>query len=303
MPMTIRLVLSIATSLGWDIQQLDVQNAFLHGKLEETVYMSQPPGFVDPLYPTHVCKLDKALYGLKQSSRAWFHTLRDALLSYGFQASSYDPSLFTFHQHSCTIALLVYVDDIIIAGNSPTAINSIIQTLQQHFAIKTLGPISFFLGIQVSPTKTGLHLSQTKYLQNLLLKANMHTSKPCSTPMVPNSPLSKFDGQVLDNPSFYRAIIGALQYATITRPGITFAVNKVSQFMHNPTFTHWAAVKRILRYLNGTPDLGLHIQQSSSLQLHAYSDADWAGCPDDRRSTSDFCIFLSANLISWSSKK
>lgn len=121
--------------------------------------------------------------------------------------------------------------------------------------------------------------------------------------MLPNNSLSKHDGDPMDDPHLYRAIVGALQYATITRPDIAFAVNKVSQFMHAPTTTHWASVKRILRYLNGSLSHGLSLQPDPSLTLHAYSDAHWAGCPDDRPSTSGYCIYLGPNLISWSSKK
>lgn len=117
--------------------------------------------------------------------------------------------------------------------------------------------------------------------------------------MATNSPLSKNDGDPMDDPHFYRSIVGALQYATITRPDIAFSVNKVSQYMHNPTTNHWAAVKRILRYLNGSSSQGLTLRPDSSFSLHAYCDADWVGCPDDRRSTSGFCIYFGSNLISW----
>jgi Reverse transcriptase (RNA-dependent DNA polymerase)/gag-polypeptide of LTR copia-type/GAG-pre-integrase domain len=302
-PTTIRLVLSLAISLGWELQQLDVQNAFLHGQLDETVYMTQPPGFVDPNHPHHVCKLSKALYGLKQSPRAWFRTLSTALVALGFHASTYDPSLFVFHSHNITITLLVYVDDIIITGNNSSSLHNLISLLQKQFALKTLGSLTFFLGIEVLHTPSGLHLSQTKYIKDLLLRANMHNSKPCYSPMDSHLTLSKFDTPLMDNPSLYRMIVGALQYVTITRPDITFAVNKVSQFMHSPSLTHWTAVKRILRYLNGSITHGIQLTKTDSFQLHAYSDADWAGCVDDRHSTSGFAIFLGPNLLSWSSKK
>jgi histone deacetylase 1/2 len=131
----------------------------------------------------------------------------------------------------------------------------------------------------------------------------MDGAKPVSTPFSPGDPLSKFMGNPMADPHLYRSVVGALQYATITRPDITYAVNKASQFMHSPTDEHWNGVKRILRYLKGTLHFGLHISSTSSFELHAYSDADWAGCPDDRRSTSGFCVFLGSNLLSWGSKK
>ncbi|KAJ1692595.1 hypothetical protein LUZ63_009293 [Rhynchospora breviuscula] len=302
-PMTIRLVLSLAISLGWPLKQLDVHNAFLHGDLHETVYMAQPPGFVDPAYPSHVCRLNKAIYGLKQSPRAWFSTLSSALVAYGFLASNYDPSLFVYHRHGHTVVVLVYVDDIIITGSDTASLAGAISHLQARFALKDLGSLKFFLGIEVSTSQTGIHLSQANYLKDILIRSKMDESRPCASPMVANLSLSLHEGDPMDNPSLYRMTVGALQYATITRPDITFAVNKVSQFMHAPTTSHWAAVKRILRYLKGSLSLGLQLKPDASFTLHAYSDADWAGCPDDRRSTSGFSIFLGPNLISWSAKK
>jgi len=131
----------------------------------------------------------------------------------------------------------------------------------------------------------------------------MSGAKPISTPMAVSPALSKYDGDPLPDPFLFRSVVGALQYVTITRPDIAFAVNRVSQFMHNPTMSHWSAVKRILRYLKGSLQSGIHIRASSDLTLHAYSDSDWAGCPDDRKSTTGYLVFLGPNLISWSSKK
>jgi Reverse transcriptase (RNA-dependent DNA polymerase) len=301
-PTTIRLVLSIAVTNNWTLKQLDVQNAFLHGELHEKLYMHQPPGFINPAAPHHVCLFSKALYGLKQSPRAWFQTLHTFLVSLGFHASKFGPALFILHKFNQIVIILVYVDDIIITDCTPL-ISSLITHLQHRFAIKDLRTLHYFLDIEVNSIKGGLHLSQQKYLHDLLYKAKMLHSNLAPTPMIPNKPLSKYDGPPLDDPSLYRTVVGALQYATITRPDIAFSVNKVAQYMHYPTTTHWTAVKRILRYLNGTQSHGITLRQSSSLSLHAYSDADWAGCPDDRRSTSAFCIYIGPNLISWSSKK
>jgi hypothetical protein len=149
----------------------------------------------------------------------------------------------------------------------------------------------------------GIHLSQTKYLQSIIDKANITGATQCQTPRQAGIQLSKFDGQPLSDPILYQTIVGMLQYATITSPDLTFAVNKVSQFFAQPTELHWQAVKRILRYLQGTLQHGLHIQRSNDLSVKAFCDADWAGCPDDRRSTIGFAIFLRCNFIFWSSKK
>ncbi|KAJ4768699.1 hypothetical protein LUZ62_079074 [Rhynchospora pubera] len=300
---TIRTVLSIALTHKWHIHQLDVNNAFLHGDLTETAHMEQPPGFSDTHYPNYVCKLNKALYGLKQAPRAWFFRLKSFLQMHKFQSSQSDHSLFIFKSPKVLLYLLVYVDDIIITGNDPLAIQSLISALDQQFSIKDLGSLSYFLGIEVTSHDSSLHLSQTRYLKNLITRASMTGAKPCVTPMQAGVQLSKYDGSKMENPHQYRSIVGALQYATITRPEITFAVNKACQFMSDPTDKHWQLVKRILRYIQGTLNHGLVLKPSPDLSLHAYCDADWAGCPDDRRSTTGFAIYLGSNLISWSAKK
>jgi Reverse transcriptase (RNA-dependent DNA polymerase) len=299
---TIRLILSIAVTQHWFIRQLDVNNVFLHSDLQEAIYMAQPPGFVDPHLPHHVCKLHKDLYGLRQSPRAWYHKLKDTLLTLGF-VPSVDPSLFLFRKGDDTIFLLVYVDDIILTGNNVILIQNIIRLLDQSFTIKDLGELHFFLGIEVHRQDNGLLLTQSKYIHSILEKANMQGAKPNSTPMATGKVLSKFGGATFDDPHLFRSIIGALQYVTITRPDISFAVNRVSQYMHAPTVSHWAAVKRILRYLIGTITHGILISSSSSHSITAFSDSDWAGCPDDRRSTTGYLVYLGNNLISWSSKK
>ena len=130
----------------------------------------------------------------------------------------------------------------------------------------------------------------------------MMDCKPCKTPCAAASRLSKTEGTLLADPSTYRSIVGALQYLTFSRPDIAFSVNSVCQFMHSPTDIHFAAVKRILRYLKGTLDLGV-LYQPGSLDLSAFTDADWAGDPSDRRSTSGFCVFLGSNPITWGAKK
>lgn len=244
------------------------------------------------------------MYGLKQAPRAWFSKLSSALCQLGFHATKSDVSLFTKVTASSTLYILIYVDDIIITGSSDSAISSLIQQLHSTFSLKDMGPLHYFLGIEVSRTSQGgLLLSQAKYINDLLMKANMADCKPLPTPMVSNLKLSNTVGSAFENPSLYRSIVGSLQYVTITRPELAFPVNKVCQFMQCPLDTHWKAVKRILRYLSGTKSLGLHLQKPSSLQLTGYSDSDWGSDPDDRKSTAGFCVYLGQNLISWSSKK
>ncbi|KAK1699085.1 hypothetical protein QYE76_015782 [Lolium multiflorum] len=167
---TVRIVLSIAVSRGWHLRQLDVKNAFLHGVLEEEVYMRQPPGFEDSTTPHYVCKLDKALYGLKQAPRAWYAKLSSKLCALGFTPSKADTSLFLFHKSGITIFVLVYVDDIIVTSSSSYAISALLKDLNKNFAIKDLGDLHFFLGIEVKRVNDGLLLTQEKYATELLDK-------------------------------------------------------------------------------------------------------------------------------------
>ncbi|KAK1420567.1 hypothetical protein QVD17_22267 [Tagetes erecta] len=311
---TIRVVLSLAVAQQWQLRQLDIENAFLHGDLHETVYLQQPPGFVDPQKPDHVCLLHKALYGLKQAPRAWFQRLSTALQALGFTGSKTDPSLFVYSSKGTLLYMLVYVDDIILTGNNPQAINHIVSSLHKTFAVKDMGNLSYFLGIEIIPSGNNIILSQRKYINELLDKANLSSAKPVPSPITTTANLAIRDSPLFPDPVKYRQIVGALQYVTLSRPDITFAVNKVCQFMHSPTDNHWSAVKRILRYLRGTSDYGLLLQQDSGTLLHAYTDAqfnslsaytdaDWAGCPDDRRSTGGYAIYLGSNLVSWSARK
>jgi histone deacetylase 1/2 len=248
---TIRIVLAISVSRGWSLRQLDVKNAFLHGVLEEEVYMKQPPGYADPHAPHHICKLDKALYGLKQAPRAWFSRLSSKLHALGFISSKTDTSLFLYHKSAITIYLLIYVDDIIVASSSDAAITALLEDLNVHFAIKDLGDLHFFLGTEVKKLSQGLVLTQEKYASDLLAKVGMQHCKAAPTPLSSTERLSLAEGAPLgpEDCTRYRSIVGALQYLTLTRPDIVFSVNKVCQYLHAPTTSHWTAVKRILRYV------------------------------------------------------
>ncbi|BBG99739.1 transposable element gene [Prunus dulcis] len=182
----------------------------------------------------------------------------------------------------------------------PTSPNS--SRLEPSLLHEGPRPVHYFLGMEILRTPNGLSLTQSKYIKDLLTRTKMQDAKHISSPVASGRRLSLHDGAPLDDPSEYRSVVGALQYLTLTRPDIAFAVNHVCQFMHQPTSAHWVAVKRILRYLNGTSTHGL-FYKPGSLSLMAYSDADYAGDPDDRRSTGGYCLYLGSNLISWSSKK
>jgi histone deacetylase 1/2 len=302
---TIRIVLSLSVSRGWSLQQLDVKNAFLHGVLEEEVYMKQPPGFENPHAPHYICKLDKALYGLKQAPRAWYSRLSSKLCELGFIPSKADTSLFLFKNSGITMFLLIYVDDIIVTGSSDRAITTLLQELNKYFSIKDLGDLHYFLGIEVKKIKNGLLLTQEKYATDILGRVGMHNCKSAPTTLYSSEQLSLTDGTPLgsEDSTQFMSIVGALQYLTLTRPDLAFSVNKVCQYLHAPTTEHWIVAKRILRYVKDTLKLGITFRKSSSTFLSVFSDADWAGCLDDRCSTGGFAIFVGPNLVSWSARK
>ncbi|KAF5445194.1 hypothetical protein F2P56_034261 [Juglans regia] len=260
---------------------MDVKNAFLHGELTETVYMIQPSGFKDMSRPDHVCRLRKAIYGLKQV----------------------DSSLFIYNYGSSTCYFLVYVDDLVITGNDPKFVTSIIQQLGARFSLKDLGNLHYFLGVEVIPTPQGLFLSQHKYIRDLLSKTNMVGVKDVSTSLSTSTSLKLHDGTSSVDGTEFRRVIEGLQYLSLTGPDISFAVNKLSQFMHKPITTHWTAAKSLLRYLKQTIFHGIHLKKSISWLLTTYSDVDWADNIDVRTSTSAYTSFLGSTPISWSSKK
>jgi len=196
--------------------------------------------------------------------------------------------------------LLIYVDDIIIVSSVPATITELLQLLNNDFAVKDLGSLHFFLGIEVLPVKDG---PQQRYFRDLLNKTNMADATPVNSPMSSSLALSAFSSDPMEDTTFYRSTVGSLQYLSLMRLDLVFAVNRVCQFMHRPTKLHRQAVKRILRCLKQTITHGLLLHKNSSTSIQAYSDADWAKCQDDRRSTGAYCVFLGNNLISWSSRK
>ncbi|KAD7479417.1 hypothetical protein E3N88_02553 [Mikania micrantha] len=205
-PTTIRTVLSLAVTQRWNLRQLDVQNAFLNGDLSETVYLRQPHGFVDPHRPDHVCLLHKSLYGLKQAPRAWFSRLTRALHSLGFKGSKTDPSLFIYSATGDLLYMLIYVDDIILTGNNPGLIDTIIQRLGQMFAIQDLGNLSYFLGVEIVHRGSDILLSQRQYILDLLQRAGLSHAKSVTSPIAATAQMSLDDSPLFDNPVRYRQL-------------------------------------------------------------------------------------------------
>ncbi|KAK2416966.1 putative mitochondrial protein [Trifolium repens] len=299
---TVRILLALASINNWHLHQLDVNNAFLHGELQEDVYMSIPEG-VQGDRNSQVCKLMKSLYGLKQASRKWYEKLTSLLISEGYTQSSADYSLFILSKASQFTALLVYVDDIILAGNDLQEFTRIKNILDTNFKIKDLGILKYFLGLEVAQSKAGISITQRKYCLDLLKDSGLLGSKPAITPLDPSVKLHQDNGALYDDISSYRRLIGKLLYLTNTRPDISLATQQLSQFLHKPTMVHYKAACRVVRYLKQSPGKGLMFPRSSELQILGYSDADWAGCLDTRRSTSGYCFFLGNSLVSWKAKK
>ena len=207
---TVWLVLHLATIMKWEIKQMNVSNAFLHGDLKETVYMLQPAGFIDKARPTHVCKLNKSLYGLKQSPRAWFDKFSNFLLEFGFVCSTADPSLFIYMKGSDVIMLLLYVDDMAITGNKSTVMYKLLQELHKQFRMKDLGRLHYFLGIQVHFHDGGLFLTQQKYADDLLVLAGMDSCSPMPTPLPVQLNRENEPSPPFSNPTYFRSLAGKL---------------------------------------------------------------------------------------------
>jgi hypothetical protein len=223
----------------------------------------------------------------------------------GFSPSKGDTSLFFLHSKSVTIYVLVYVDDIIVVSSSQSATVALLHNLEKDFALKDLGDLHYFIGIEVTKIKDGILLSQSKYAMDILQRAGTSKCKVVATPLSSSEKLCVQGGDALGSvdATAYRSIVGGLQYFMLTRLDVAFSVNKVCQYLNAPTTLHYTAVKRILQYVKGTIDLGFRITRSSSMVISGFAYADWVSCLDDRWSTGGFAIFLGSNLVSWSACK
>lgn len=304
---TVKLILSLSAIHGFSLHQLDVSNAFLNGDLDEEIYMKLPPGYSDrkgdKLPPNAVCKLNKSLYGLKQASRQWFLKFSTTLKTLGFTQTSSDHTCFLKTTTSLFLCVIVYVDDIIISSNNDTEVALLKTQLKSFFKLRDLGEMKYFLGLEIARSSEGIYICQRKYALDLLDETGLLGCKPSSVPMDPSVKYSQETGGELVDAAAYRRLIGRLMYLQITRPDITFAVNKLSQYSSAPRESHQLGVLKILHYLKGTIGQGLFYSAKSELQIQAFADADWGSCKDTRRSTSGFCVFIGSSLISWRSKK
>ncbi|RVW39496.1 Retrovirus-related Pol polyprotein from transposon RE1 [Vitis vinifera] len=299
---TIRVLFSLAANLDWPLHQFDIKNAFLNGELEEEVFMMLPPGFYKEEEETRVCKLKKSLYGLKQSPRAWFDRFAKVIKNQGYQQGQSDHTMFFKQSNDGRMTILiVYVDDIILTGDDTGEVERLKKVLATEFEVKDLGQMRYFLGMEVARSRKGISISQRKYVLDLLTETGMLGCKPSDTPIKARNRMES-DGKPVDREKYQR-LVGRLIYLSHTRPDIAFAVSVVSQYMHSPKESHLEAVYKILRYLKGSPGRGLFFKKSDSKKVEIYTDADWAGSADDRRSTTGYCTYVWGNLVTWRSKK
>ncbi|GKE27652.1 retrovirus-related pol polyprotein from transposon TNT 1-94, partial [Tanacetum coccineum] len=267
---------------------------------DEEVYISQPPGFVDPDHPTKVYKVVKALYGLHQAPRAWYATLSTFLEKHGYKRGTIDKTLFIKRDKKDIMLVQVYVDDIIFGSTNKSWCDEFEALMKSRFQMSSMGELTFFLGLQVKQNKGGIFISQDKYVAEILKKFDLVNVKAAITPMETKVPLTKDEEAIDVDVHLYRSMIGSLMYLTASRPDIMYAVCVCSRFQVTPKTSHLNVVKRIFKYLKGKPNLGLWYPR---VDLEAFSDSDYGGSNLDRKSTTGGCQFHGQRLISWQCKK
>jgi transposase InsO family protein len=302
---TIRVLLALAAAQELELQHMDVKTAFLNGELEEEIYMVPPEGVLDEGEHGKVWRLHKALYGLKQSPRMWNKKLDDFMAARSFRRCEADPSVYV----KAGAIVAVYVDDLIICGPM-RAVADIKAELGAAFEMKDLGAVHWLLGIEVQRDGRVVRLNHAKYIAELLATFRMADCKPASTPMAIDMLTADMCPRTDDERRAmagvpYASAVGSLMYVMVaTRPDLAAAVSVVSRYMANPGPAHWTAVKRILRYLRGTADWELRLSgdDTGSVVLSGYCDADWAGDKDRRRSVTGYAFTLGTGAVTWSSK-
>jgi hypothetical protein len=294
---TIRMLLSLAALRGWEVFQLDVKSAFLHGELKEVVYIEQPEGYIRKGEEQKVYQLKKALYGLKQAPRAWYSRLEDYFAGEGFEKCSYEHTLFMKKEGGRFLVVSLYVDDLIFTGNDLKLCAEFKASMQSEFDMTDLGRMKYFLGVEIHQTEAGIFLCQGKYASEILARFGMGSCNAVNNPMVPGTKLSSQEkGEEIDRTE-YKQLIGSLIYITTTRPDIMYAVSFLSRFMAAPKEGHLLAAKRILRYLKGTMNFGIFYKRSSDNTLKGYTDSDFAGDLDGGKSTSGYVFMMGDGAV------
>jgi hypothetical protein len=312
-PSTWRIIFALAAIYGWDIEQMDVKSAFLHGIIDEEVFVELPEcwelfqdilGITDPRV---ILLLLKALYGLKQSPRLWQLTLKKALAKLNFTALFADQSVYRNAKTGCII--ITYVDDFILIGPQGEAVKRLKVELANTFDMKDLGPCNYFLGIRITYQNNRITLCQDAYIRKVLDQFDMAESRPVLTPLDSGSvdTLVPFEGEASkDDMILYQSMIGCINYlATQTRPDVAYAASVLSRFLVNPSPAHIKAAKRVLQYLKGTVDFSITYNSAEPpvLNLRLFSDADYAGDRHTYRSTGAYVGFFAGGPATWQSKR
>ncbi|KAM0824008.1 hypothetical protein ACQ4PT_016362 [Festuca glaucescens] len=301
---SVRLLLALAAQEGWRVHHMDVKSAFLNGDLKEEVYVQQPPGFAIPGHEGKVLRLRKALYGLRQAPRAWNAKLDSTLKTMGFEQSPHEAAVYRRGSGGNTLLVGVYVDDLVITGIKDAEVAAFKEEMKATFQMSDLGLLSFYLGIEVHQDHSGITLRQTAYAKRIVELAGLTECNPALTPMEERLKLSRDSTTEEVDATQYRRLVGSLRYLAHTRPDLAFSVGYVSRFMERPTTEHLQAVKRIIRYIAGTLDHGLHYPRCpGAAHFVGYSDSDHAGDIDTSKSTSGILVFLGKCLVSWQSIK
>ncbi|KAL4340454.1 hypothetical protein GQ457_08G012720 [Hibiscus cannabinus] len=309
---SLRIVLALVTQFDLELQQMDVKTAFLNGDLEEEVYMKQPEGFSSSDGENLVCKLKKSIYGLKQASRQWYLKFHEVISSFGFVENIMDQCIYQKVSGSKICFLILYVDDILLATNDRGMLHEVKQFLSKNFDMKDMGDASYVIGIKIHRDrhKGILGLSQETYINKVLERFRMKDCSPSVAPIVKGDkfnlnqcPKNEFEREQMKNIP-YASVVGSLMYAQVcTRPDIAFAVGMLGRYQSNPGIDHWRAAKKVLRYLKGTKEYMLTYKRSDHLEVVGYSDSDFAGCVDSRKSTSGYIFMFASGAISWRSVK
>jgi hypothetical protein len=309
-PMSYKAIFAIAAARDYEIHQMDVKTAFLYGDVQEEIYVEQPTGYEEPLAEgddpeVMVCKLIKALYGLKQSPRIWYYTLTTFLESLEF--TPLDSDLSVYVKEDTIIA--IYVDDLLIVSPKTSDVLAVKNALSEQFSMTDLGECSYYLGMTIRRDRANrlIYLGQKAYVEKVLKDHDLWSNvKTAAVPMNPGIKLVPAASGYHAPDTLrirYQQAVGSLMYAMMgTRPDIAFAVSVVSRFASNPDQSHWLAVQQIFRYLRGTIDYEL-VYSGSLSSLVGYTDSDWAGDTDTRRSTSGYIFNLGSGAITWSSKR
>ena len=284
-----------------ELQQIDVKTAFLNSDLEEKVYMKQHEGFSSREGEHLVCKLKKSIYGLKQASRQWYNKFHGVITSFGFVENPMDQCIYQKVSGSKTCFLVLYVDDILLATNDKGTMHGVKQFFSKNFDMKDMDEESYVIGIKIHRDRSRgmLGLSQETYINKVLERFRMKDCSPSVAPIMKGDKLSlnQYPKNDLEKESMknipYASAVGSLMYAQVyTRPDIAYAVGVLGRYQSNSGMDHWRVAKKVMRNLQGTKDYMLMYRQTDSLYLVGYSDADFAGCVDSRKSTSGYIFIM-----------